>query len=72
MFFDVAENLCERYPALHPIALRREKFGEVMLLVRRINIKNDAKKGIRRSDKVHKDDDGNIVIRRPATSDNWY
>lgn len=76
MFFDLTENLCGRYAALTPFAVRREKFCEVVLLVNRINAK-DAKKdrnGVKRQagETVRRDRNGNIHIRRPATNDNWF
>lgn len=72
MFFDLSDNLCKRYPALSPFEVRREKIGEVLLLVKRVNQKNDREKGIGRKDAVRKDADGNIHIRRAATNDSWY
>lgn len=72
LFFDLTETLCSRYPALSPFEIRREKVGEVFLLVRRINAKIDKEKGIGRNDTVRRDADGNIHIRRKATNDDWY
>lgn len=72
MFFDIADNLCSRYTGLTPFIVRREKFGEVILLVNRINLKERRKKGAKSSDTVRRDEKGNIYIRRRATNDNWY
>lgn len=72
MFFDLTDNLCKRYPALSPFAVRREKVGEVLLLVRRINERIDSEKGIKRTDSVTRDANGNVHIRRRATDDSWY
>ena len=72
MFFDLEDNLCQRYTALTPFAVRREKFGEVVLLVNRINKKNLREKGVKNTDKVWTDKRGNVHIRRPAMNDNWY
>lgn len=61
MFFELELNLCERFPALTPFQIRREKASEVFLLVKRINennIKNTTKT------KPNK-------IRRPA-GDDWF
>ena len=72
VFFDLEENLCQRYPALTPFTVRREKFGEVVNLLHRINSKNMRKKGVRHSDNVYTDKRGNVHIRREAKNDNWY
>ena len=66
------ESLCERYTALTPFVIRREKVGEVALLINRVNRKNLHKKGIRQNDKVWTDSKGNVHIRREAKNDNWY
>lgn len=71
-FFDLEDNLCQKYTALTPFIVRREKFGEVVLLVNRINQKNMREKGIRRNDKAWTDKKGNIHIRREAKNDNWF
>lgn len=71
-FFDLEDNLCERYTALTPFVVRREKCGEVFLLVNRINRKALRKKGVRSNDKVFKDAKGDVHIRRQATSDDWW
>ena len=71
-FFDLEDNLCQRYTALTPFIVRREKVGEVILLVNRINRKNNREKGIQHSDKVWTDSKGNLHIRRKATNDNWF
>lgn len=60
MFFQLELNLCERFPALTPFQIRREKASEVFLLVKRIN-ENNKKETIKKSNK----------IRRPA-GDNWF
>ena len=79
--FDLADNLCQRYPALTPFMVRREKFGEVTLLVRRLNKQskrngNNEKEinGIKTktADEVIQYENGDIKIRRPATDDSWY
>jgi hypothetical protein len=64
--------LCIRYSALSPFAVRREKVGEVLLLVRRLNAQNRRKNGIKQDDQVYVDAKGNKHIRRKATNDNWY
>lgn len=61
-----------RYNSLNPFIIRREKVGEVFLLVKRINRKNQAKKGIRKDDKIYVDSKGNTHIRRKAQNDDWY
>lgn len=74
LFFDLAENLCGRYPALTPLSIRREKFGEVILLVNRINAKDAKKNGVtvKSGESVRRDKNGNVHIRREAKHDNWY
>jgi len=71
-FFDLEDNLCQRYTALTPFIVRREKVGEVILLVKRINRKNLREKGIHHTDKVWTDSKGNVHIRRQAKNDNWF
>ena len=71
-FFDLEDNLCQKCPSLDPFKVRREKVGEVILLVNRINQKNLREKGVKRNDKVWKDQKGNLHIRREAKNDNWY
>ena len=71
-FFELEDNLCHRYSALNPFVVRREKVGEVLLLVRRINAQNRRKNGIRKDDKVWIDKKGNKHIRRKATKDDWW
>lgn len=64
--------MCQRYTALTPFVVRREKFGEVTKLLQRINAKALKEQGVQAGDRVWKDKKGNIHIRRPATNDNWY
>lgn len=72
-FFELEDNLCQRYSALNPFIVRHEKVGEVLLLVRRINTQNRRKNGITRDvDKVWIDKNGNRHIRRKATKDDWW
>ena len=71
-FFDLEDNLCQRYPALTPFIVIKEKVGEVILLVKRINRKNMREKGIQSTDKVWTDKNGNVHIRRKARNDNWF
>lgn len=72
VFFDLADNLCQRYISLNPFVVRREKVGEVFLLVQRINRRNQREKGIRNDDKVWIDKNGNRHIRRKAQKDDWW
>ena len=73
MLFDLTDNLCQRYPALTPFDVRRERAGEVMLLVRRLNDKmardNGTTGNVAPRGNIRRDARGNIHIRRPA-SDN--
>lgn len=69
VFFDLEDNLCQRYPALTPFIVRRERVGEVFLLINRINAKAEREQGIRRKDEIIEDGQGNRVIRREAGDD---
>lgn len=72
LFFDIEEMMCQRYTALTPFQVRREKFGEVTKLLQRINTKHAREKGGAAGGHVWKDKRGNTHIRRQATNDNWY
>ena len=72
LFFDLDEMLCAKYNGLTPFQLRREKIGEVALLVRRINAKAFREKGYKPNDSVIKKPNGDVIIRRRATNDDWY
>jgi len=72
LFFTLADNLCQKYTALTPFLVRREKFGEVVKLIQWINSHNLKENGVKSEDKVWKDKKGDIHIRRPAMNDNWY
>jgi len=54
--------VCERFPALSPFDIRRERASEVFRLVRRIKKSNSY----REKESTHK-----RVIRRPA-GDDWF
>jgi hypothetical protein len=53
-------QICERFPAITPFSIRREKIKEVFLLVRRLNIYDDKGKTKKKKTK-----------RRPA-GDSWF
>lgn len=72
LFFELEDNLCKRYSGLNPFLVRREKVGEVFLLVKRINARNRREKGIRNDDQIYYDSKGNKHIRRKAQNDDWY
>ena len=61
ILFEMQMNLSERFPALSPLSLRREKAREVFILLSRYN--RYARK-LRRSG-------GKKIIRKPA-GDNWF
>ncbi len=52
--------------------IRREKAGEVFLLIKRINEKNARNKGIQTDDSVSYDKQGRMHIRRQAQNDDWW
>lgn len=62
MFFEMELSLCDKFPALTPFQIRREKAREVFLLVRRLkeHTQNDNKSNSRPN-----------VIRRKA-GDDWF
>lgn len=68
----MTDSLCQRYPGITPFNIRREKVGEVFLLINRITTKHLREKGISGKDEVRKDAQGRLHIRRPAKNDNWY
>ncbi len=72
ILFGLTDNLCQRYPALSPFAVRRERCGEVFLLIRRANKSNEAStvagESVPRGN-IRYDSKGNMHIRRKA-SDN--
>lgn len=57
-------NLCDRFPALTPFQVRREKATEVFLMLRRIE-------RFKEIEERNKGRNGKKVIRRPA-GDNWF
>lgn len=60
--FDIQVNLCERFPAMTPLSLRRERAREVFLLIGRYN-KHNKKQEKKKNQKQ--------VIRRKA-GDDWF
>jgi hypothetical protein len=56
-------SLCERFTAMTPLSLRKEKAREVFILISRYN--NYSKKNGNNGDQKPK------IIRRPA-SDTWF
>jgi len=70
LFYELADGLCQKYTALTPFIVRREKFGEVVKLLGWIHSDNEVKS--KSAEKVWKDRNGNIHIRREAKNDNWY
>ena len=61
--FEMEVNLCEKFPALTPLSLRREKAREVFTMIARFNRYSKRKK--------KREKGGKKIIRRPA-SDNWF
>lgn len=72
IFFEIEDDLCTRYHGLTPFQVRREKAGEVFLLVKRVNRRYNREHGYKLHDQVWIDKRGNTHIRRPAQNDNWY
>lgn len=69
--FDLTDLLCQRYTALTPFIVRRERFGEVAKLVRRINDREYTASGGKVNDRVEIDSAGNRHIWREAGDDFW-
>lgn len=40
MFFELQLNICNRFPNLSPFDIRKQRFSEVFLLLRRLNDKS--------------------------------
>ena len=74
--FEISDLLCSRYSSLNPFMIRREKSGEVFLLINRVmkqrKESEDLKTPLKKGDQVLYDVKGNKIIRRPATDDSWY
>jgi len=60
LLFESEVGLCERFTALTPLALRKEKAREVFMLINRYN--NYSKRNSKNKKKT---------IRKPA-GDNWF
>lgn len=60
IFFELEMEICNRFPAITPFKIRREKIKEVFLLVRRLNIYDNK-------DKVKKK-----KIKRVPAGDSWF
>jgi hypothetical protein len=61
--FDMEMVLSERFPAMTPLTLRREKAREVFLLISRYNRYSKKQR--------KKQKNGKNIIRKPA-GDNWF
>ena len=53
-------QICDRFPAITPFSIRKEKIKEVFLLVRRLNIYDNESKEKKKK-----------INRRPA-GDSWF
>jgi hypothetical protein len=56
-------NLCDKFVALSPFTVRRERFHDVLLTYSRLA--NHAKKEKKKTTKSG-------IIRRPAQNDDWF
>jgi len=61
-------SLCESFPALTPLSLRREKAREVFNLIERMN---DRPKEKENKPKGNTEDTEDTIVRVPA-GDNWF
>ena len=64
VLFELQMTICERFPSITPLQLRREKAKEFFILVARLNKYN-------KKEQKKKKSGTNKIIRRPA-SDNWF
>lgn len=64
--------MADRFPALTPIAIRKEKANEVFLLFERLTNyqEKQEKQELANGDTVVHTADGRTIIRRPATT--WF
>lgn len=62
--FSLQLDLCERFPAMTPLSLRKEKAREVFLLINRYSTYSQK-------EQKNIDSDGTKIIRRPA-GDDWF
>ena len=54
-------QICERFPAVTPFSIRKEKIKEVFLLVRRLNIYDD--KGKTKKKKINRRPAGGVPCK---------
>lgn len=71
MLFQASDQLCERYTSLNPFLIRRERNGEVFMLINRI-ITSTNKKENGNNEQVIVKANGDKIIRREAKNDDWY
>ena len=64
-------NLCNAFPALSPFSVRRERFHDVILIFTRQIAKN-KRSGEDKKEKEFTTKNGEKIIRRKATKDDWY
>ena len=69
LLFTMQINLCERFPSMTPLSLRKERAREVFLLIGRLN-KHTAKE-LKGKQQTTSRVNGKRVIRRPA-GDDWF
>lgn len=69
MFFEIEINLCERFPALTPFTIRKQRAYEVFLLINRLNNYTASKN---KEQKIINTDNNKKVIRKAAADDTWY
>lgn len=71
ILFDVADSISKVYPALSPLSIRRERFGEVLRLVSSMNEKSRRDEGLGPNDKITYDQYGRKIVWREDNSDWW-
>ena len=66
MFFDIECNISNRFPALSPLSIRRERFREVIVLIGRLNGTSEAKETKSMGKHYGKADNGKTRIYVPV------
>jgi hypothetical protein len=65
LLFEMEMSLCECFPTMTPLTLRKERSVDVFRLIVKYN------RYARKKKKAEKTSKGKKIIRRPA-SDNWF
>lgn len=73
MFFNVSEQLCQRYTSLNPFFIREQRSCEVFMLLKRVISSNNTSHTNTKVDgEIIIKPNGDKIIRREAKNDDWY